>query len=484
MRKPLLALCSLLAPLLGAAIDPQRDLLVRWPDPGAAALSRLKELGVRAVFVPFPGKDPAAAARACREAGVEAVAEIESAAQAAELVRRAREAGFSGVMYPAFGEEAALRSFVSSQAGLTQFVLLDAKQAAWNVAPAYAVLRAGLWPGVQPNDPSAASATGSAWIDANSYLVAYLRGLYSHRPAILGYRADGDAGVSPSRRLPFHTVELGLIEAVAAGGNVVLTIPADYRGALLQGDGRAERAWRALANTATFLGARRAVFEQPPASRVALAADNLEEHGELLNMMYRRGTGPAVFPPARLPAFRPDGYRILVAAALHPSPEARKAALAFASAGGQLVVAPLEDRQAAWWIASGARKTKSEEECDLYTLGKGTILAYRAPVADPAEFALDILDAQGWRTRDVRVIGADPVVAMSHRAGPGKLSVEMINYSTRPVEHFLLRVEGAYRKAVFSAPGAQDVPLQIIRQGSGTEVEIALVERLGVVLFE
>jgi hypothetical protein len=217
---------------------------------------------------------------------------------------------------------------------------------------------------------------------------------------------------------------------------------------------------------------------------VALAASDLDDHGEVLNMMYRRNTTPAVFPPGRLPAFQPDGFRILVAAALSPSAEIRKAALAFAAVGGHVVVAPLEDKEPARWIQSGASKTGSEEERDLYVLGKGRITAYRAPIQDPAEFALDVIDAQGWRTRDVRVMGADPVMAMLHRAAGGKLSVELINYGAQPAEHFLLRVEGVYRKAVFSAPGAADVPLRVIRQGSGSEVEIAIVERLGVVLFE
>lgn len=449
LMRPLLFLFAL-APLFGA-FDPSRDLIVRWPAPDTQAVALLKQLGAAAVVLP---ENSEAVARACREAGI-----------------------LTGVAYDALETEQATRARASKQTGQLQFVYLKPEQIHWNVAPAHAALRAGQWPGVRPRDPGSASASESPWIDANSYYVVYLRGLFPKRAALLGYLPDEEAGVSKDRVLPYNTLEMGLAEAIAAGGNVILTVPDDYRKALVAGDAKALKAWESLARMARFLKERE--FHQPLATRVAVAANSLEHHGELLNMMYRRNVAPAVFDPSAMPGY--GAFRILVASGVGSVPGVHKAALDFAAAGGALMAAPAENEKP-WWT-EGARKTGSGEEFDFYAFGKGKIVGYREPIIDPAEFALDVIDVQGSAKRDLRLYNAESVVGIPRRLSGGAVSVELINYGAY-LQDFLLRVEGAYRKATLHRPEGPPVTLKLIRQGSGTEIEIPDLDRFASVLLE
>ncbi len=454
-------------PALAAGIDPAGDLILRWPAPDQQMVALVKQVGARAVVLPAGASG---VAKSLQQAGIAAIAELEGGQV---------PNGFDGIAYPASGSESEVRAFAAKHAGIVQFVYLNEDQIGWRVEPANAVLRAGQWPGVRPRDPGQASASETPWVDANSYYIAYLRGLFPSRPALLGYRPDEQAGVKPERVLPYDTLEMALAEAAAAGGNVVLTIPDDYRKALIAGDARAMKAWASLGATWGFLSKRKDAYRAPMATRVAVAAGTLEHHGELLNMLYRRNVAPAVFTPAALPAFGVDGYRILVASGVG-SPAARKAALAFAMAGGCLMAAPAEN-ESVWWV-DGARKTTAKEEFDYYAAGKGKIIGYREPIIDPAEFALDVIDAEGWSSRDVRLYSGESIVALPHRLAGGKLSVELINYGH--AADFLVRVEGRYRKATYSTPEAASATLKAFKDGTGTSVEVLGINRVASILLE
>ena len=432
MRSITLLLVAL--PALAAGIDPAADLILRWPAPDQQMAALARQVGARAVVLPAGATE---AAKGLKQSGIAAIAEVEGGQV---------PAGFDGIAYPASGSESEVRAFAARHAGLVQFVYLNEDQVGWRVEPAHAVLRAGQWPGVRPRDAGKAGASETPWVDANSYYVAYLRGLFPNRPALLGYRPDEQAGVRPDRVLPYDTLEMAVAEAVAAGGNVILTIPQDYRKALVSGDARAAKAWASLGATWRFLSQRTAAYQSPLATRVAVAAGSLEQYGELLNMLYRRNVAPAVFAPDTLPPYSGGGYRILVASGIG-SP-ARKRALAFAMAGGCLMAAPGENEKP-WW-ADEAHKTAGKDDFDFYSIGKGKVIGYREPIIDPAEFALDVIDAEGWSARDVRLYSGEAIVAIPYRLAGGKLSVELINYGH--VADFLVRVEGRYRKASYFTP--------------------------------
>ncbi len=455
------------------------ELLIRWPDPDLRAVPLFEQAHATAVWLPWQTEGPNQPfLDACRKAGIRLIAEL--AAAKPELLEQVRQAGFQGAALTA-EDEASLRSLVTRQPDLELYVCLKPEQIRWRIEPARAVLVAGLWPGGRRPDPSLASATAALWLDANSYLVAWLRALFPNREALLGYRPDEEAGIAKDQRVPYGSVELALAEAAAAGGNWVVTLPDHYRRALLAGEAGALEAWKALANTAAFVREHGDSFRQPSASRVVVAAGELEECGEILNLLYRHNVSPAVVSHEAIPRF--GERRILVAVGIAKHPDAIRAALEFARAGGKVLAAPATAGEAAWWLAPGVRKTAEEPEREFYALGQGSIIAYREPVGDPGEFALDVIDALGWRTRDLRLWGTTALIGILHRQPGGKLSVELINYAGR-ARDFLVRVEGKFARAALRVPGLPPRPLRALVYGSGTEVEVPAAGRLVSLLLE
>jgi hypothetical protein len=331
-----------------------------------------------------------------------------------------------------------------------------------------------------------ASASREPWLDANSYLVAYLRGLYPDRAALLGYRPDADAGVKPDRMLPNDSLELALAESFVAGGNVVLWPPEKHHSAVVAGNAEAVAAWRSLGVTARFLKQQAQWFRPPGGATVAVAAGTLDESGEILNMLYRRNACPVTFPAARVPPLEAGRWRAVVVANVPaPSEAGRKRLLDYARAGGLLMTAPAVAGGPAWWVSTAARKTRTDEDRDWYAVGKGTVVAYREPVQDPHEFALDVIDAVGARVRDLRLWSAGTVIGLLHRLPGGKLAVVLVNYGSPRRDDFPARVEGLFRQATLHEPGAVAArPLKVAKRTSGTEITVDRLGRLAVIVLE
>jgi len=453
--------------------------MMRWPEADPRVAGLLQEVGAAYVWLPWeaPG-DRRAFLDSCRRTGIRAIAEV-AAGEAARL-GEVRAAGFAGAAIE--GETDATRpaALARKYAGMEVFALLEPAQLRGPIEPARAVLRAGLWPGSRRPEPGQAAATQQTWLDANLHLIAWLRARFPQRDAVLGYRADEEAGVAKGQRVPFWTAELSLAEAAVAGGAVVFSLPDAFREALLSGQGMAREAWETLVETRRFLAQHAQEFRRPVASRVAVLVGELQECGEILNLLFRYNVSPAVIDADAAAGL--EQFRILVAVGLGSHPAAARATLRFARAGGQLLVAPAGENEPAWWKGAGLRKLRGEEERDVYALDRGAILVYRAPVADPGEFALDVIDALGWRRRDLRIWGADAVIGLLHRQPGGEVSVELLNYGGRAGD-FLIRLEGTFRKAVLRQPGAPPLHLRAAVRGSGTEIEMPRISRVASLLL-
>lgn len=448
--------------------------MMRWPAAEASAVGLLKEAGAGRVWLPWEARgDRRAFLDACHSAGIRVIAEL-AAADAGRL-GEARAAGFDGAAFAWEGDENGLRRLGAEQENFEMFVLLDAARIGFRTRGARAVLRSGLWPGAQRPEPGEASATQRAWVNCNVYLVAWLRAMFPDRLALLGYRPDEAAGVAADQRVPYWTAELAMAEAAVAGGGAVLTLPESFRQAVLAGQGMAREAWESLVRTSRYLAQHGAAFLPPVGLRVAVLAGPLEECGEILNLMYRFNVSPAVLPSAAPGPL--DRYRVVVAVGLAGRATAARAVLEFARSGGTVLAVPASEREAPWWRVAGLRKIKDDNGREICALGRGTLIAYHAPVHDPGEFAEDVLDAQGWTRRELRVWGTDALVGLL-RSQPGRqVSVDLINYGGRSGE-FLLRLEGKFSKAELSLPGETPRTLRAAVRGSGTEIEMPRIARV------
>jgi hypothetical protein len=419
--------------------DFSRDLILRWQDPDPAHVPLLKSAGISAVL---PSSGRTAFSEACLAAGI-----------------------------------------ATLSASDVQFLQLSDLGSAKPGTPA--ATTSGLWPGirrppsVEGRGDETASASREPWVDSNAYLVGYLRALYPNRPPVLGYLPDqlGD------RAVPFDSLELALIEAWAAGGNYVLAVEKNYREALLRKDAKAMAAWELLGRTARWLRENIALFRQQPPPIVTALVEPGAATAEIGNLLYRRNASPLLVSAAAPPRPDPQARLALVAGNLRqPEPGIAQRILAHAEAGSTLIVAAPPAQQ--WWRASSMKPVRSETDREFYTLGRGKVVAYRKPVADPSEFALDVIDIITHKRRAVRIWNAPAVVAFATSSPQrGERLLHLVNYGSPIDTDLQARVQGNFTKATLLRPDGAPVALPTAKRGITTEVLVPELKRLGVVVF-
>ncbi len=420
--------------------DITHEIVVRWSDPEPRHVALLREGGVTAVIAPpHQGFE-----KACVDAGIRSI-----------------------------------------PAG--QVRLLDLRDAGTARAGEVALVKAGLWPGVHRPDPTVAGASRSTWMDQNCYLVNWLRALHPRQPTLLGYLPDKSAGVQPDRVFRFDSLELALAEAFVSGGNYAMALEPRLRDALEKGGTDAVDAWRRLGRTAKWLRANAPLFRQPALPLVTLLVDASDTSIEIANLCYRFNVSPALAAADNPPVPDPRNRLVLVAAGIAaPKGDARRRILAHALAGATVVVEGLEAN--AWWRTAGMQPRHTDPDREFFAAGRGQVVAYKEPVTDPGEFALDLIDIISQKRRAARLWNCDAGVALATlapRAGEvtGQAALHIINYG-QPVDFpVLARIQGAFTRATVVRPEAAPLAVKVARRGSGSEVAVPRLERVATVVF-
>ncbi len=429
------------------ALNLARDIVIRWEQPDVRHVSLLREAGITAVLA----KDqPPEFVEACARAGIQ--------------TRPLNE---------------------------LRFVSMEELDRVEPAAPA--VLVHGRWPGASPppqlreRDIEVASASRQPWIDANGFLIAWLRALYPRRPPVLGYLPDERAGLSPDRVVPFDSLELALTEARAAGGNYILAVEPRFREALLRGDAKASAAWKQLGRTVRWLRDHAAFFEQPTVPIITALVEPGEETAEIANLLFRNNASPALEPAAAPPPPDPKRRLAVVAVNLRSGRPPRAAEiLAHAEAGSTIVLD--DDSESAWWKSAPVEHFREQFDRNFYRLGAGQLVVYKDRVADPSEFALDVIDIVGQKQRAVRMWGAGTVLgevkaAPAGRAPRGKVSLILVNYGSPLAIELQVRVQGLFKNATLLRPEAQWLELKCAKRGTTTEILVPELTRTAIVVF-
>ena len=296
-----------------------------------------------------------------------------------------------------------------------------------------------------------------------------------------------EAGVSATQVVPYGTLELALVEAWAAGGNYILALEPKYQEALLRGEDRATAAWRSLGQTARWLRQNVALFRQSLLPIVTVLVDQGEISAEIANLMYRQNVSPALEPAADPP--KPDPLRrvVVVAAGIaSPKPEIGARIVAHAEAGSSIIVD--DPAEGAWWRKSGLKRVRSWEDRDLYTLGKGQVVAYKAPVSDPGELALDAADLVTQKRLPVRLWNCQGGIALASSApnsGPisGRALLHIVKYSSPVDQPVLARIQGSFTRATVMRPEGPPFEVSVAKRGTGSEVALPQLGRVAVVVF-
>ncbi len=389
-----------------------------------------------------------------------------------------REGGITAVLTsPNEGFEKACAAARIQVAHQTEVQFVGLGDAAKAESGGAVVFQAGMWPGVHMQDPTVASATRGVWIDQNCYLVECLRALYPKAPPVLGYLPNKEAGVPPERSVPFSTLELALAEAWMPGGNFVMALEARFREGLLKGAADALAAWRSIGRTAGWLRENAAVFGQPMQSNITVLVENTDASLEIANLAYRQNVSPALRAAANPPAPDPARSQELVAVGIGtPAADVRRRILANAEAGTTLVVDAPGGQ--AWWRTAGLKHLREDPDREYYSLGKGQVVAYKDPVVDPSDLALDMIDYVTQSRRAARVFNCNAAVVM---AGPAVLYI--VNYGRPQDLPVLARIQGSFTKAMLLRPEAAPQAVKVSRRGTSSEATLPQLERAAAVIF-
>jgi hypothetical protein len=113
------------------------------------------------------------------------------------------------------------------------------------------------------------------------------------------------------------------------------------------------------------------------------------------------------------------------------------------------------------------------------------VVAYKAPISDPSEFALDVIDVVTQRKRAVRLWNAPAVIAVATDSprGGGRL-VHLVNYGSAIDSEVQLRVQGKYRTATLMRPEGAPVNVPASGRGTMTEVQVPELRRVATLAFE
>ena len=340
------------------------------------------------------------------------------------------------------------------------------------------VVTDGLWPGVRggpsrrAREAEVASASSEPWVDSNGYLVAFHRVLRPDRAVLLAYEANEKAGVKPDVDTPFGTVELALVEARVAGGNFVMDLPARFRERLLAADPKAVEAWQSLGKTALWLKRNSSLFGHPVMPQITALVEPGIATREIANLLHRRGASP-LLKNASLAVRVDKGMLALVAVGLKEVPAE---CFASAEAGATLVL----DRPA----PASAKLIRQEADRSFYSLGAGKIVAYNRRIADPSEFAMDVIDLITHKRRAARLWNASAAIPLATAGGhPGEALLHIVNYGSPATDEIQAHIQGHFSRAMLLTPEKTPVQLRAVRRGSSTEVFIPSLRRLAVVRF-
>jgi hypothetical protein len=284
-----------------------------------------------------------------------------------------------------------------------------------------------------------------------------------------------------------EVLELALAEARIAGGNRILALAPQARVALLNGDRKALAAWRQLGRTAAWLREHAALFGRAVFPAVTQLVDEHEATPELARLLHRNNVSPRLVNAANPPAPDPSRIRVLVAAGIQqPGANVGSRILAHASAGATVVVDAA--REHAWWGAVALRPLRTDEDRRIYALDSGQLVAYNDPIADPGQFALDIIDLASHKQRALRLWDTPAAVALATSgpdAGPlrARAVVAIVNYGSPVADEVLAHVHGAFSRATLMRPESPPASLKVAQRGSVTEVFLLELRRVAAVLF-
>jgi hypothetical protein len=446
-----------MVPALLLALNLADAVPARWPSTDPKTLDLLAETPINAVLVDQTPAN-AAFAEAAASRGISVLAVVRPGADVSAGARRAAGAKLAGIVLE--GEFPAAATEVARGAGLAVIELPPRSAIRFDAALPVIGTTQGVWPGVRVQ--AKAAATGGPWIETNTGCLRFLRA-NTQAAVWIG-------NVPPAKTAVPATGYLAAIaDAAVVGARWIVALDEDLSRRLLAREPAAVRDWGRIAAHLRFFEEHREWRSWGTRGQLAVvqeADSSALLSGGILDMLVTRHLPVRPVPAPKLTAEALAGAKWAVNVDPESLSPAQKEILRdFTRAGGTLLNGP-----PGW-------KFPAPQEGQI-TLGEKEL----AQIDDIWKGMNSMIGRANMGARLFNVAG---MLSSLLGSPDGKQVVlQLVNYTSYPVESVAVHVLGKFTRARLLAPGQPPRDLELYPVDDGMGCDIPQVSTLAALVLE
>lgn len=319
-------------------------------------------------------------------------------------------------------------------------------------------------------DDAEAGPTGAPWIDSNCWVARLAAVRAPGKPVWLSFEPD------PKEQPPDEAAyTVAVADSAAAGARWIVSLDATLAKGLPAGNAEALNKWRAIQTSLAFFEARQAWSAWEPWGSVGIlssfAGDDEYMGQEMLNLSARRNLLYRILDRSLLASHKFDGLRAVVYVDNSaPAPALKSKLMAFAQAGGLLIV----PRALASQFPSGRILQCPVAGYRLQTLGKGSLAAPLEDWDDPYFLAADVHSLVSRRNDPVRLFNGRSLW-MHYSVSPDNSAalLQFVSFTSRPNQSVSLAPARQWRSALMHTIGGdKPVALQPVEVDGHLEFQL------------
>ena len=448
-----------------------QETLEAWAQP--SALELLKGTPINCLVVDWAGGEPEDSAqqqalKPLLEAGlrleISFVGKVALKEGLGAAVAAARAAGLSAVM---------LEDTSGQSLDLPALLQFPRDKMDWESASTIFTATENVWPGLNletmRGDRAFGGPTGVPWVNSNGWFSLLAGELAPRKTLWLDFEPPDTSTVAHPA-----SYALAIADSRAYGSRWIISLDDKLRAALSKGSTQAKGVWEKACEAIAFFESHRDWEAFKSQGILAVVSDFRGENaylsGEVLNLLNRNQVQFQIIERSRsLPASTQGLKAILWLDKEAPSTQQHSQLLAFVRQGG-LVIA------GAYWGPPEVKPTKKDPGIDykMYNVGKGQMAVAGEAFQDPYQVSVDTHLLVSRRNDLVRLY--NPAATNCHSsidAGHRKRLVQVLNYSTRPVDSVTVWVNDRVASVGLWQPGQKEAAtLQGVAADPGTDFDL------------
>jgi hypothetical protein len=290
------------------------------------------------------------------------------------------------------------------------------------------------------------SPTQQPWIDSNVALARFLRAYRPNEIPLISFEWNLQDSIEQRYGPPLQNYLIAVAEAGAFHYDVILPIHESLQNGLAQGNPQARTVWSEIRKYIQFFASDAGNEQVHLVSDVGVVTEDYDSAYEEMNLMARHNVAFRVIRPDEFDAGRLQGMSLIVDFCRLDGTDVEFVER-FATLGGTVVLIG----QAGNFPWHSAPQVKQNSEVSVYATGKGRVLEFSAPIADPDSFARDIWRLLEEPERTLSLWNALTVLGDDQTEGASSAQIDLVNYSAQPTR-VQVQVKGTFSHIRYETP--------------------------------